>query len=566
MIGGSAAMIFTRLGHYALWDDEANTALFAKSVWRTGDATAVVGHNIVAHTGGAELRGLRNRSIPPLGYYLAAPFVGLLGDTALAARLPFAICGVLTVAFLAYWLWRDGVDVHTWVLMAIAVVGNVSLMLYSRQARWYALSILLSVVLAWLYLHWDGRTRGVVLFAFVSVCLLAASYLNYAALCACLLVDCLVRGRKVRHISWRQWVILLAPQVLLGGLVLLRWNPWITTPTYAGIDPWVRSPGVFHIHEKAHVLWWYLRDMNKWEYGVGALIVLSPLLYFVTRNRWLVYGPLAMAVYVAVTVVFAPHQRGARFGQLRYVAPLLVLCMYVGASAVRAVGAAGAGAIGALVRRPGAVRAWWLTVPLAVAAFTTNLLHGGPLLASGLRCTPAKYVGELVSPPPDPNRAAAEWVNRNVAAGRSILVKPAFRMYPLMFHAPKAVYAWQLEYPPAEQFRSLGAIHFECVVPPDYIVAFGPFMGLTVETIRKWEKAGVRYEGAAIIDVCWREVARPELDAHIFETITDYDRLTEAIYVLRRVSPPLGARISAVSKPSGALAASGAACCRQEAL
>jgi hypothetical protein len=33
---GSAVLIFARLGHYALWDDEALTAMTAKNVWRTG--------------------------------------------------------------------------------------------------------------------------------------------------------------------------------------------------------------------------------------------------------------------------------------------------------------------------------------------------------------------------------------------------------------------------------------------------------------------------------------------------------------------------------------------------
>lgn len=86
--------VFFRLGHYALWDDEAGTALFALSVWRTGDTHALLDHNIMAYTYGYELRGLRNRYIPPFAFYLAAPFIGLGPEgSAAAARLPFALCG-----------------------------------------------------------------------------------------------------------------------------------------------------------------------------------------------------------------------------------------------------------------------------------------------------------------------------------------------------------------------------------------------------------------------------------------------------------------------------------------
>src|SRR6266852_1011387 len=55
ILGTAAVLIFARLGHYALWDDEASTALAAIGVWRTGDTVAVIDHNIVAFHLGEEL-------------------------------------------------------------------------------------------------------------------------------------------------------------------------------------------------------------------------------------------------------------------------------------------------------------------------------------------------------------------------------------------------------------------------------------------------------------------------------------------------------------------------------
>ena len=86
----SAILLFARLGHYALWDDEANTALIGQGVWRTGDTSAVVGHNVVAYHNGAELENLKERYMPPLQYYIAAPFVGPNDPSSFLARLPFA--------------------------------------------------------------------------------------------------------------------------------------------------------------------------------------------------------------------------------------------------------------------------------------------------------------------------------------------------------------------------------------------------------------------------------------------------------------------------------------------
>src|SRR5690242_1214516 len=103
----SAVLLFARLGHYALWDGEAGTALSALGVWRTGDTTALIDHNIVAVENGKDLANLHERFMPPLPAFLAAPFVGMLGRNAWAARLPFAFCGFLCVALLVRWLWVD---------------------------------------------------------------------------------------------------------------------------------------------------------------------------------------------------------------------------------------------------------------------------------------------------------------------------------------------------------------------------------------------------------------------------------------------------------------------------
>src|SRR5450432_1188960 len=93
----AAVLLFARLGHNALWDDEAVTALSGESVWQTGDTGVVIGHNIVAYRSGLLLTGLKERSTPPLAAYLIAPFVGIFGNHAWAARLPFASIGFCAV-------------------------------------------------------------------------------------------------------------------------------------------------------------------------------------------------------------------------------------------------------------------------------------------------------------------------------------------------------------------------------------------------------------------------------------------------------------------------------------
>jgi hypothetical protein len=70
ILAGAAVFLFARLGHDALWDDEAITSLHARGAWRMGDTTAVIGDNIVGYRNGATPVGRRERYTSPVGFHL----------------------------------------------------------------------------------------------------------------------------------------------------------------------------------------------------------------------------------------------------------------------------------------------------------------------------------------------------------------------------------------------------------------------------------------------------------------------------------------------------------------
>ena len=423
---GAAVFLFARLGHYALWDDEAQTALPALGVWRTGDTTAVIGDNIVAYRNGCHLIGLSVRRSPPLRFYLAAPSLGLLGPTAFAARLPFALCGLASVVVFLLGLKWARADLTTWILMAEAILGNVSFFLFCRQCRYYAPAILATSALGLLYVFWDGRRRSMVAFALLSVVLMTANYLNYAALYAGLVVDYLIWGRKRRPLRARDWLWLVVPQVLIMTPIIRVWKPFGDPSPIREYLPknWLT--------EKVTLFWWNWRDLNRCEFGVAILILLAPLFYARTRRDGLLRLPLAALIYVAVITITSlqPVWR-SEIADVRYLAPMIPLCMAIGVLCLREI-------------CPKPIPA----ALLGMIVFGTNLFHGGPSFKGGVRSAVVSYIQELVRPPGDPYTAAAQWVNANVPPGCSVFVRPRHMAYPLMFHAPRAIYAWQFEPPP----------------------------------------------------------------------------------------------------------------------
>ncbi|MCA9403724.1 MAG: hypothetical protein KC897_08075, partial [Candidatus Omnitrophica bacterium] len=318
----AAALLFARLGAVPLWDDEATTALFAQSVWRTGDTHARVGHNIVAYQSGVEIRNGKNRVIPPLPFYLAAPFVGNAPGSALAARLPFALCGLATVGVIILWLARAGVCAGTWLAMLAGLLCNVSFLLFSRQCRYYAPVMLLSVTAAYCY---QFRDRGrPYLFGLAAACvlLLGANYLCYAGVMACLAVDYLMWGRRTRAYQVGDVLLFAVIQLAAVGAVVMFYNPF-------GVDIW-NVPRQAWIVEKLTLFLWNWRDLNSNEFGAGLLIAMAAVLGFFGGDRQARRAVTALTVYIAVVSVLTPQPVNLlSVAFVRYLVPVIPLCVWI---------------------------------------------------------------------------------------------------------------------------------------------------------------------------------------------------------------------------------------------
>lgn len=511
MLVGASAWCFTNLGHYPLWEDEADTALFALGVWQTGDTSAVLGHNLYAFRNGRQLEGFKNRMSPPGTYYLTAPFVGIWGRNAFAARFPYALCGVLTIALLAWWLWRDRADTLTWMLMAIGLLSNVSFFLFARQCRYYALATLLAAAIAYLVLHFNGSKWALLAIAFLSACLFATQYLVFVAVYAVLGVDYLVWGRKRYALSAGQWALLLTPQIIVELAVLFVWNP-------LGKDVVENVPPSNRGLDRITLFLWNLRDLNACEFGVGILLLAALALWFSNRDPWLLRGVAAVIVYCAAVSVLSPqHVTVTSEADVRYLVPLIPVCVFVGAQVLVA-----------LTRR-----IWWLAVPLAILVFGTNVLNV-PWAPLEWRSTTFAFAGEIVEKRQTAVGAAIDWIDQNVGPGRSIWVLPFSKAYPLMFHRPRPQYAWQL-HQPGPEFNVLPAIHFVGREPVDYAIAFGPDRKMVEQILYSSTDPNAQYALSEVLDVYYDDKIRPELLWHSFNKTEGFSRNQSAVYIYRRV-------------------------------
>ncbi len=505
----SLAFLFVRLGHYSLWDDEALIALSAKGVLASGDTTAVIGHNLVAYRHGALLHDLHDRSTPPLPAYVTAASFGLFGESSFAARLPFALCGVLWIMLVLRWL-KQSTDWKTPLLFSIAILGTVSLFLFFRQCRYYGIALFCSTAIVYLYVNWSGRIRELLWLALLGIALFAANYLNYVALLSCLLVDYVAWGRKRRRLAFKEWAVLLLPQLIVVLVVLSVWNPF-TTANSAGISlttfslrVWLACVSIF--------------DLSACEFGPGLLLLIAPFVALWFRDLWLLRASCAWLLYILVISLVSPQIMGEEtlHADVRYLAPIIPFCIFI---AVRVV---------IVLTR----KMTWLALPLVLLAFGTNLFQGVTLRPFELHSTVVRYIEELTHPPMDPYKPTAEWIRKNIPARASVWVVPDHMTYPLMFHAPNPVYGWQLQATTSREFEGVDPILFYGKVAPDYVIVFGPKMELVKRELNK--ASAEPYQQVAALDVFWRDTYRPELYWREFKERTKFSRATEGVYVLRR--------------------------------
>jgi hypothetical protein len=138
----AAFLIFWGLGQRYLWSDEAETALLASNILTYGVPKAFDGVNLVSQELGRDHDAQYIwRWTPWLAKYVVAGSFAVLGKSTVAARLPFALIGLLTIASiyrLAISLFKD----RTLALLAMGFLAtSVPFLLYARQARYYAIAI-----------------------------------------------------------------------------------------------------------------------------------------------------------------------------------------------------------------------------------------------------------------------------------------------------------------------------------------------------------------------------------------------------------------------------------------
>jgi 4-amino-4-deoxy-L-arabinose transferase-like glycosyltransferase len=178
------ALLLTNLGTDYLWADEGDTAVLASSVLKFGVPKAWDGVTFTdSDLGVRENQQLVMVGTPWVQYYVAAASFLLFGQNTFATRLPFALAGWFSVLLGFGLIRRLTGDWKAAFSGALLMLCSVQFLLYAREARYYALSMLFTCWLISIFFRMKS-VRDSILFAAVAILLFHTHPVGTAVLVA----------------------------------------------------------------------------------------------------------------------------------------------------------------------------------------------------------------------------------------------------------------------------------------------------------------------------------------------------------------------------------------------
>ena len=423
--------IFGNLGAGTLWADEADTAVFARSILQTGIPAAWDGTTFTDSDSGRRLApNLVLVGTPWVPYYVTAASLAIFGETSFAARFPFALAGLATLLLLYALVLRLTGDRLAAVLGSGLLLASVQFLIYVRQCRHYALNMLLSVALLLAFERLERR-RPDPLFIAIAV----------------LLYHCHPMPAGVTL-------------AVLGGLTLLpsfraaRWGFWLSFPLILLLTaPWVllAAQGWGENSRALAVASDYVPRLVQFLYEASVavpfvgLLALAPFAARRLDARTRRFVLLAVAVLTGYALLAPLAQSTLQLWEygLRYSNAFLPLgAALTGVLIARAVGGRRApafalAALFAFTHLPGNTALWALVPPRPAPeerpAEPHAALHA-PVRAIDrvLRTEIAAFARELVAWSPGTDSRIVAFLEQNAQPGDIVVTNYAWE--PLYFH------------------------------------------------------------------------------------------------------------------------------------
>ncbi|HET6453017.1 MAG TPA: glycosyltransferase family 39 protein [Armatimonadota bacterium] len=363
----SSGLILARLGNIYLWQDEAQTALLAKTVLKYGFPRGFDGMNYFSLGRGMECGpNFIWKWHPWFPFYLLAGFFAVLGKSTFVARLPFALFGIATIVLTYYYAKSLWVSRRAGIVSAVLLLMCVPFLLLIRQCKYHAPEAFFSLAGLYAYSQMlEDRKRAPIIFVLAAVFLFHSHYVC----CATLLATSIIYSAL-----WRRDKLRLV--ILLSAITMGINLPWVILFSAMGGN---LGGSVDFARLATLSAVYYLLKIIKHIFH-PALLGIPVAVYVIHRIRHDRPTPLSKSarsnlalLLLFVGILLIGTSLTNKYPFFRYLAPIIpVACIVMGLiieSGMKIHPAVGMAAIGLL--------AWWWRMPDYLYEITHD--YDGPI-------------------------------------------------------------------------------------------------------------------------------------------------------------------------------------------
>jgi len=349
----SALLIFLGLGDGALQVDEGMDTFVSTTILKYGVPRHSDGVNATMLFADIYDGLFIYRTWVP--YYLQAFSLSVLGNTTLAARLPFALVGLASVIALYFLALRLTGNKITAFLAALFLASSVPALLYFRTARYVGFPILLTALLLYFYISiFADKKWKPFPFIIVAILFFHSMYVAFAGIILGILIHFLLYRKKIRPENARQ-----VPRcaVIIACFTL----PWLIaiSPVFSHIAEFYTSTSQlvdtsFSGYFKH--FFGYLFQINNYIFP----FILFPLIFHNALKPQKQQIHLLLICALTLLIASSPHSIPLQ-QYVSAVFPLLSILL-------------------AMLLTVGFRKGFWLPALLTGLLIATNIVHIGPLL------------------------------------------------------------------------------------------------------------------------------------------------------------------------------------------
>jgi 4-amino-4-deoxy-L-arabinose transferase-like glycosyltransferase len=480
-------LLFKNLGNVYLWEDEAITALLARSVLHFGYPTGFDGVNRILPVVGADSPYWINE--PWLPFYIIAFFFRFFGESAFTARLPFVLFGLGSL-WLTYVLARR-LYPEKWIarIAVLLLVCSVPFLVLMRTCRYYSPTLFFSLAVMIAFVKFINNER---FSSFLLGLSMVLCYFTNNGLWIPLVmtqIAYLLIFHSPRKMLWRYMGILIVNLILA-----IPWY-WAAHTFNFGAGPTLRNC--------RRNLEFYVRGINKYILPLGFWMLFGAIraVYGRFKEKGTITdfhrSSILLLLWVFVTLCFLVFVNQRYFRYLSSVFSGLfilhaVLIWYLIQSKLRPLG--------------------WVILPLLLL---TNLLNSPQRVYSPI----ASYLYEITHDYDGPNEGIVRYLKKH--AKKTDVVKLRYEDAPVMFYTGlKVDNRWYTE---EETY-------------PEWIIPRRPWAEEGFWRSEYYAKIQKRYERIEIPypDIQWEN--REDLGEHHFRTVQDAPK----VLLFRRKEDPGG--------------------------